>query len=182
MVTILFEAHGTTTDNEQGLASGLRDVALSSLGEEQAKQLSDRYADQLPSAVFCSDLQRSWRTAEIAFAAHNAPIIRDRRLRECDYGELTGKPNELVDTEKGNHISAPFPGGQSYAETTELMKEFLGELEKRYDGKTVVVIGHRATQYALEHLINGEELHKVVTAPWTWQPGWVYSLSVPTAN
>ena len=35
MLTIIFEAHGTTFDNEAHLSSGHNDVALSSLGEQQ---------------------------------------------------------------------------------------------------------------------------------------------------
>jgi hypothetical protein len=38
------------------------------------------------------------------------------------------------------------------------------------------VIGHRATFYALEHLLNRVTLHDAVTSPWTWQPGWTYRL------
>lgn len=38
MTTIIFEAHGTTFDNERGFASG-HNVALSSLGEEHAREL-----------------------------------------------------------------------------------------------------------------------------------------------
>ena len=67
MVSIIFEAHGTTTDNEAKLASGWFDVALSALGETQAKELSERYKIEDFAAVFCSDLQRSYKTAEIAF-------------------------------------------------------------------------------------------------------------------
>ncbi|NCO25008.1 hypothetical protein GW901_00575 [Candidatus Parcubacteria bacterium] len=38
MVTIIFEAHGTTLDNEAHLASGHYDIVLSPLGEKQAKE------------------------------------------------------------------------------------------------------------------------------------------------
>ncbi len=56
MVTIFFEAHGTTLDNEQKLASGHYDVELSPLGEAQAKELGRRYKDVQIDAVFCSDM------------------------------------------------------------------------------------------------------------------------------
>jgi phosphoserine phosphatase len=67
MITIIFEAHGTTFDNEAHLASGHNDVALSPLGENQARELGERYKDIHFDAIFCSDLQRSYKTAEIAF-------------------------------------------------------------------------------------------------------------------
>ena len=67
MVTIIFEAHGTTFDNEQHLSSGHFDVALSPLGIRQSKEMGGRYKDDQFEAIMCSDLQRSYQSAEIAF-------------------------------------------------------------------------------------------------------------------
>lgn len=175
-MTILFESHATTVDNEKGIASGHADVELSALGEQQARELGERYRGTLPDVVFCSDAQRSYRTAEIAFAGKSVEIIRDARLRECDYGTFTQKPSDVVDREKPNRVLIPFPGGQSYEQTTQLMTDFLNEIKTTYPGKTVMIVGHRATQYALEHVLKGVDLHTAVTAPWKWQPGWVYVL------
>lgn len=176
MVTIIFESHATSLDNEAGLASGRYDVALSPLGEKQAHELGERYEDQHLDAVFCSDLKRSHRTAEIAFTGRTMPIIRDARLRECDYGTFTRQSSAEVERERARHISEPFPGGESYQEAAIRMNKFLQDLLKEYDGKKVLIIGHRATQYGLEHLINNRQLKEIVAAPWAWQPGWVYSL------
>ncbi len=93
MVTIIFEAHGTTTDNEAKLASGWNDVGLSPLGEAQARELGERRKGEEIATVFCSDLMRSYRTAQLAFG-RKLPIVEDRRLRECDYGDLNGEPSE----------------------------------------------------------------------------------------
>ncbi len=177
MITIIFEAHGTTYDNEAHLASGHYDVDLSPLGEEQAKELGNRYKSDLPDAVFCSDLRRSYRTAEIAFAERKIPIIRDARLRECDYGSMTRHSSAGVDAEKQKRIDRPFPNGESYEQTTERMKSFLKDLLRDYDGKRVMIVGHRATHYALDNLINKIPLEKAITAPWKWQPGWTYNLN-----
>ncbi len=59
MVEIIFESHGTTFDNEAHLASGHYDVALSPLGEQQSREMGERYANDHFDAIFCSDLQRS---------------------------------------------------------------------------------------------------------------------------
>ena len=42
MVEIVFESHGTTTDNEMHMASGYFDVRLSELGVRQSKELGGR--------------------------------------------------------------------------------------------------------------------------------------------
>jgi len=174
MVTVIFESHDTTFDNEAGLASGWFDVDLSPLGEQQAAELGKRYAGKLPDAVFCSDLMRSWRTGEIAFVGTGVPIVRDERLRECDYGHMTRWPSAEVDALKGSYVEEPFPGGTSYQQMAEGMRKFLAELHARYKGRTVLVIGSRATQYGLEHWLKGVPLAEAVAAPWAWQPGWVY--------
>ncbi len=43
MITIIFEAHGTTFDNEAHLSSGHNDVELSHLGIQQSKEMGERY-------------------------------------------------------------------------------------------------------------------------------------------
>ena len=176
MVTIIFESHGTTFDNEFHLSSGWFDAALSPLGERRARELGERYQGKDLDAIFVSDLQRSFRTAELAFAKRNIPIIKDQNLRECDYGKLTRHSSSEVEPARGQHITAPFPGGESYEQTNQRMKFFLESLLKNFSGKTVLIIGHRATQYGLESVINGVPLSGAVTAPWQWQPGWTYIL------
>ena len=175
MVTIIFEAHGTTFDNEKNLSSGHFDIELSPLGINQAKELGERYKNQNFDAIFCSDLQRSYKTAEIAFG-NEFPIVKDKRLRECDYGDLPQHPTEEIKPMKVDFITKPFPNGESYEETLERMKEFLDNLKKNYDNKRVMIIGHRATQYGLEHWIKGVSMQDAVTAPFKWQPGWSYQL------
>jgi broad specificity phosphatase PhoE len=176
MVTIIFESHGTTFDNENHKSSGHFDVALSSLGEKQAKELGERHKSSHFDAIFCSDLQRSYATGEIAFGKR-FPIIKDARLRECDYGDWTCFPSETVEAARADHITKPFPNGESYVQTSERIYEFLMDLLKDYENKTIMIIGHRATQYGLEHWINNIPLEKAVTDLWHWQPGWTYELS-----
>jgi len=59
------------------------------------------------------------------------------------------------------------------------MKEFLDDLGQKYHDRNtfVLIIGHRATQYGLEHWINGVDLKTLVTTPFNWQPGWKYKLN-----
>lgn len=175
MITIIFEAHATTLDNEAELSSGHNDVELSALGKQQAKELGERYKNQHFDAIFCSDLQRSYKTAEIAFG-DKFQILRDVRLRECDYGELTQKPAGMVTAEKLKRISVPFPSGESYEQATERIRSFLDDLKQNYKDKTVLIIGHRATQYGIEVYINGVTIKQAVSAPWKWQPGWHYKM------
>lgn len=171
---LIFETHATSLDNEAGLASGWFDVALSAAGEQQARLLGARRRDEHLAVVFCSDLSRSFRTAEIAFGDRSLPIVRDARLRECDYGDLTRRPTSEIEQLRLRHLVDPFPNGESYQQVVGRVSEWLGEAMRQCDAGTVLVIGHRATFYALEHLLHCVTLHDAVTSPWTWQPGWTY--------
>ncbi len=176
MITIIFEAHGTTFDNEAHLSSGWNDIALSPLGEQQSKEMGERYKDDHFDVIFCSDLQRAYKSAEIAFGT-KFPILTDMRLRECNYGDFTQHPSEEVDAQKPQRIIEPFPNGESYNQTTERMKSFLEDLLKNHDGKRVMIIGHRATQYGLDKLINGVTIEQLVSSKFKWQPGWEYKFN-----
>lgn len=173
---ILFESHATSVDNEVKIASGTNDVALSELGRRQAAELGKRYQNSLPDVVYCSTLQRSYMTAEIAFYGTCLSIIQDARLNECNYGTYNGKQVVEVEALRQECILQPFLGGESYLETTAKMRSFLNEIASTQAGKRVMIIGHRATQYALEYLINRVDLEKAVTDSWKWQPGWCYVL------
>lgn len=173
-LTLLFETHATSVDNEAGLASGWYDAPLSQRGEQQARELGMRHSTEDFAAVCSSDLIRAVRTAEIAFADRSLPIVRDRRLRECDYGTLTRHPSSEIESRRASHVTAPFPGGESYRDVAERVSAWLSELTKQFTGGTVLVVGHRATFYALEYRLRGVPLHTAVTSPWRWQPGWRY--------
>jgi len=176
MISIIYETHATSLDNEQGLASGSYNVDLSELGEQQAKELGERHRDGPPDVVFCSDLRRAYRTAEIAFGGRGIPIIKDSRLRELDYGDWTRRPSAEVHDERVKHINEPFPNGESCMDAMLRMKRFLSDLRRNYHGKQVLLIGHIATHHGLEYWIAGKPLEELVHEHFAWQPGWRYLL------
>jgi broad specificity phosphatase PhoE len=173
---IYFETHATSLDNEAGIASGHNDVDLSQTGESQAHELGMRYRSTGIDRVLCSDLRRSWRTAEIAFGLRGLPIVRDRRLRECSYGDWDGSPAALVEPERLSRIDVPFPNGQSLSEVVEAVRHCLAD---NGDVQDLVIVGHRATYYALRHLLDGMDLRSVIAAEWRWQPGWRFEAVKP---
>jgi broad specificity phosphatase PhoE len=170
--TLIFETHATSLDNEAGLASGWFDADLSPRGEREALELGLRHAASGVSVVYVSDLWRSWKTAHLAFG-DRVPIVRDFRLRECDYGELTRRSQADIERVRAQSVTVPFPGGESYRDVADRVRGCLEELLAENDG-TVLVVGHRATHCSLEHLLRGVPLADAVAAPWAWQPGWRY--------
>jgi broad specificity phosphatase PhoE len=135
-----------------------------------------RRRDNAIAAVFVSDLARAVETAEIAFAGVDIPIVRDARLRECNYGDLNGMPVAQLADVRSRHIDEPFPNGQSYRQVVAQTNEFLRDLAINCDGRAVLIIAHSANKWALDHLLLGIPLETLVDAPFAWQPGWRYLL------
>jgi len=177
MLTVFYSPHATSVDNEAGRASGHADVPLSELGLRQASELGKHYAGEAVEAVFCSDLQRAYRTAEIAFSGRQLPIIQDARLREFAYGDLTQMPRDQLNLEQ--HLTEPFPNGESVFMAVKRTADFLQDVLRNYDGKTIVVIAHSATKYGFEYLSNTASLEEIVLRHWEWRdvPIWCYTFN-----
>jgi alpha-ribazole phosphatase/probable phosphoglycerate mutase len=175
-IQLVYETHSTSVDNERGIATGWLDGELSEAGRRQATELGLRRRDDGLAAVYVSDLGRAVETAEIAFGGTHIALHRDRRLRECDYGDLNGMPVARLDAERTSRIDVPYPGGESYRDVVERVRPFLDDLTLAHDGGRVLAIGHAATRWALDHLVNGVSLEKLVEVPFAWQPGWEYVL------
>jgi hypothetical protein len=57
------------------------------------------------------------------------------------------------------------------------MKPFFAWLDESFSGKTVLIIGHRATHYGVEYYATHKSLQECTAAKWHWQPGWKYQLT-----
>jgi broad specificity phosphatase PhoE len=176
-LTIVYETHAITTDNEAGIATGWLPGQLSAHGRETAAQLGARRRDDGIVAIHVSDLARARETVAIAFAGSTIPIHVDARLRECNYGELNGMPRARLDAERAAHIETPWPGGESYRDVVERTRRMLAELAARRDRGRILVVAHSANRLAIEHLLLGRDLASLIDASFDWQPGWEYEVS-----
>ncbi|MBU0471269.1 MAG: signal recognition particle-docking protein FtsY [Nanoarchaeota archaeon] len=172
-VKITYFVHGTTTDNEEGLATGQADGELSELGIRQAKELPEQTKYKFFDVMFSSDLKRAVVSAEEFKDV--CPLKKDKRLRESDYGEFTQKKD---DWNSMDYIEEPFPKGESYREVEKRIAEFLNYIYKNYYGKHIAIIAHKAPQLAIEVLLLGKSWEQAIEDDWRpkkeWQPGWDY--------
>lgn len=176
---VVFETHATTEDNEAGIATGWLDGRLSAAGREQARRLGMRRRDDGLDAVVSSDLGRAVETVRIAFSGSQIAVSADRRLRECHYGSLDGAPRELVLGDRPAHLDAPYPGGESWRDAVRRVAGFLGEVPSRWPDGRVLLVGHVATRLALDHVVLGVPLERLLAEDFVWRPGWEYELDVP---
>ena len=176
-VKITYFVHGTTTDNEKHLATGQQHGELSELGKRQNEELRETLKGRKFDVVYSSDLKRAVESAETVFPGRE--VKQDSRLRECDYGDLTGgewKSHERI----LSHQEEPFPNGESYDDVTSRMREFIAYLKENHDGERVAIMCHHAPQLSFEIIVNNKNFKQAVAEDWrntkSWQPGWEYEV------
>lgn len=171
---VMYFVHGTTFDNATGKCSGWKQVELNDLGKERAIKLGKMQKNQAFDIIFTSDLIRAIDSANLAFP--NIEHIQDKRLRECNYGDLDGQDKSLVIYEE--HINNPFPNGESLKDVEKRVHEFIEFLKENYKDKKVAIIAHRAPQLAFEVLTKNISWEEANKNDWrktkAWQPGWEY--------
>jgi len=173
VTTVVYETHSTSEHNEAGIATGWLGGTLSPAGRAQAIELGERRRDDGIELVVASDLWRAVETAAIAFEGSGIPLRVDWRLRECDYGRLTGMPRTVLDEQRVRRVDEPWPGGESWRQAVARVSSFLDEVR----GERVLLIGHVATRWALDHRVNGRPLEELAAEEFDWKPGWEYELS-----
>lgn len=176
-IKITYFVHGTTVDNESGISSGWSDVKLSDQGIQQSKELTDKTKDQHFDVVFTSDLKRAFDSANITWGS-KYKIIKDRRLRECNYGDYNGESSDIVEPLQEKSTTTPFKNGESYEMVKDRIQNFLNDLKQDYDGKHVAIVAHKAPQLALDVILKEKTWEEVFASDWrktkSWQPGWDY--------
>ena len=178
-VKITYFVHGTTIDNEKNVSSGWHDTRLSDLGVKQSTALKNKINVKQFDVVFCSDLTRATESAQLTFG-NARPIIYDKRLRECNYGDYNAKSSLIVEPLQEKYITNRFPNGESYEDVRTRINDFLNFLKENYDGKKVAIVAHKAPQLALEVILKDKTWDIAFAEDWrkqkAWQPGWEYIL------
>ena len=175
-IELVYETHAITEDNEAGIATGWLPGRLSARGRETAVELGRRRRADGIHAIFVSDLARATETVRIAFDGSGIPAVEDSRLRECNYGRLNRMPVTLLDAERVAHVDKPWPDGESYRQVVDRTRAFINSLRADRDGTRILVVAHSANKHALDHLLLGADLARLVAAGMTWRPGWEYVL------
>lgn len=124
-----------------------------------------------------SDLHRAVQTAEIALEGSGIPVLHDWRLRECDYGDLNGKPAREVHAAVRD-LEESYPRGESWVAAMDRVSRFVDDLPLRWDGQRVLVIGHIATLWGLARRIDAVSLSDVRSVSEPWREGWEFTLAV----
>ena len=143
--------HGRTEWNANGRFQGQADIALDSVGRDQAAQAARILARFAPVALYSSDLSRAHQTATALAELVDLTIQTDKRLREIHVGSWEGllgseiraqNPDLAERLWRGEDVRRS-PTGESPGEVAERMAEVLGEIAAAApDGSTVVAVSH----------------------------------------
>jgi broad specificity phosphatase PhoE len=90
---LLLVRHGETAWTLSGQHTSRTDLPLLPGGEAEARALGERLRGRRFAAVFCSDLERARRTAELS--GFPEPTVTPL-LREFDYGDYEGLTSEQI--------------------------------------------------------------------------------------
>ena len=177
-VYIKYFVDGTTTDNTLKLSTGWNEGELSEKGILQGVELAKTIKNEEFDIVFCSDLKRAVESAKLNFYNRDIEIIKDPRIRECNYGDYNGKDSKLASY--STHIEENFPNGESLLDVEKRIKEFLDDLKANFDGKRVAIVAHKAPQLAIDKITNNKTWEQALADDWRinhdWKPGWEYIL------
>lgn len=168
MAKIFVFRHGQTTDNKTHTFSGFRDVDLTEEGIEEAKGIGEKLKNEKVTKAYTSDQIRSKHTLDLVLNGYHqdVEIIEDSRIKERDYGELTGLNKDEISTKHPKeyllwHRSydvAP-PSGECIKDVEERVMSFLNEEVPKWKKDDVIFISAhgnsiRPMRKYFEHLTN----------------------------
>jgi len=156
MTTLILVRHGETVWNVEGRYQGQTDVPLNEVGKAQAQQVAITLKQMTFDAIYSSDLQRAYHTAEAINRYHNLPLHSEKRLREINAGDFEGLTREEQKARDPefyarwrNDPNIPPPNGETQQSITDRMQSLLNDLQRQHPQQTVLLVGHGGTIRAM---------------------------------
>lgn len=170
---ILLARHGETPWNAEGRYQGQEDIALSPVGETQARALGARLREVPIARAVASPLSRARRTAELALGEERAPMLSlDPGLMEIAHGTWEGLLASEIRERDGDRLRAwretphevLMPGGESIAHVLDrAWPAFAKACEGLKDDDTLLVVAHDAVNRVLLCKVLGIPLARLWT-------------------
>lgn len=152
MARIFIFRHGQTTDNRDKIFSGWRNPDLTEDGIKETEKIRELLKDKNPTKAYSSDLLRSTHTLQIVLEPHqNVEVFEDPRLRERDYGDLTGQSKTEMEQKNPDQYKIwhrsydiPPPNGESIEMVVKRVFPFIEDMKKSLKPTDVVFISASA--------------------------------------
>jgi isoleucyl-tRNA synthetase len=157
--------HGRSVMNEKEIIISTLpekvECPLTKEGEESVRQTAEKMKNEKIRIdfIFSSDLLRAKQTAEIiARELGVKEIVLDSRLRDIQAGDADGKSiGEYFSFWKDEKemFTKTRPGGECYNEVKVRMYNFVKEIDKKYEGKNILIVSHQRPLAMLEGAVLG---------------------------
>lgn len=153
MTKIYIARHGQNEDNANGILNGHRDLPLTELGRQQARELGEgiKQAGLQFDVVYSSPLSRAYETAVIAAEIAELPEpIQYGKLIERDFGVMTGELTsrieelcapDIIKTDTITYFLSP-KGAETFVDLVVRGREVLDELRMRHRNEKVLLVCH----------------------------------------
>jgi len=155
---VYFVRHGQTDDNINGnILTGWSATPLNDKGFEQAKETALLLKDTHFDICYCSPLKRTKQTLNEIIKYHkDLHIIYDDRLKERDYGEITGKPASICKFRRWNaNDIIPFQM-ETISQIFSRVASFYDEILNKEKGKNILIISHSGVARMSYFYFNGK--------------------------
>jgi len=153
-MNIYLARHGQNEDNVKGILNGHRDLPLTDLGREQAREAGKLiYEKGLRfDAVYASPLSRAFETAQIIaeVASTPAPVVHPL-LIERNFGVMSGQSvscikelcaPDIIETDTITYFLSP-EGAETFPELIARAQILLAELASKHtEDENLLLVGH----------------------------------------
>lgn len=142
--------HGETDWNVERRIQGNVDVSLNATGVAQAAAAAAGLAGHAFDAVYSSDLDRAWRTAQTVADLLGLTVTAERGLRERHYGVLQGlTAAEIAERQPQVHArykardpDYDFETGEALATFAARIVAAIEALSVRHPGQQLLLVSH----------------------------------------
>lgn len=150
MARVILVRHGETEMGRNRFLCGQTDEPLNSQGLKQIEHLAERLSRVHLDAIYSSDLQRAWATAEAVAKTHNLAVMACPEIREMDFGQCEGLTFAQVEKRYpdvarlwlARSPMLSYPGGESLEHFAQRVNSLSVRLQKHKATDTIVLAAH----------------------------------------
>ncbi len=150
MMRLLLMRHAETDWVAANRFQGQTDVPLNAHGRRQAAALAQAMAAETLQALYASDLQRAWETAQALVASRPLTLQSEPRLREMHFGiwegftydEIQQRDAAALAAWEGDLEHTAPPGGETLHQMAERVRAVYTSILHMHAEQTVALVAH----------------------------------------
>lgn len=135
-------------------------VEITEEGRKKIEKAAEVLKDKKIDLIFSSDFFRTQQSAGIVSEKLGLEVNLDKRLRDLNIGDFYGGPKEKYQsyflTREERFVKRP-PNGENWNDVKARLLDFLNDIEKKYQGKNILIVSHGDPLWFLAGIVRGLE-------------------------